>query len=151
MKPHIRKLLQAEDGLRNTHLPSNTYSPDPLLQPINGTSTSGRAFKPNTHFDSSMALTILVLVVALFFMGFFSIYIRRFADDSAVDISRRRQHHHGPPPQNASSSVPPSRSNHLKGLDPSTVRSLPLIAYGGDPKHPIDCAICLSEFEEKET
>uniref|UniRef100_A0A5B7ADK6 RING-type E3 ubiquitin transferase n=1 Tax=Davidia involucrata TaxID=16924 RepID=A0A5B7ADK6_DAVIN len=150
MKPHSRKLLQDEDALQTTLLPSTTYSPDPLLQPMNnGTSSMAtRLLKPNnSHFDSSMALTILVLLVALFFMGFFSIYIRRFSDDSAVDISRRRQRHNGPPPPQTS-----SRSNpHKGGLDPSAVRSLPLIPYGGDAKHPIDCSICLSEFEERET
>ncbi|CAL5426433.1 unnamed protein product [Camellia sinensis] len=130
MKPHSRKLLQGENRGRATTLsPSFTYSPDPLLQPINGSSSTltNRPFKPNYPFDSSMALAALVLLTALFFMGFFSAYRRR-----------RR-----PPP-------PLLPSTYPKGLDPSAVRSLPLISYRGDAKHPIDCAICLSEFEERE-
>ncbi|KAA8550291.1 hypothetical protein F0562_001975 [Nyssa sinensis] len=145
MKPHGRKLLQ-DTAL----LPSTTYSPDPYLQPNNGTSTAKRAFKPNTPFDSSVALTILVLLTALFFMGFFSICIRQFTDDGTVNIFRRRRNH-VPPPQSSSSSLRPPRFHPPKGLDSSTVRSLPLISYGGDAKHRIDCAICLSEFEDRET
>ncbi|KAL7202097.1 hypothetical protein ACSBR1_033719 [Camellia fascicularis] len=140
MKPHSRKLLQEENRGRATTLsPSFTYFPDPLLQPINGSSSTltNRPFKPNSPFDSSMALTVIVLLTALFFMGFFSIYIRRFSDVSSAHRRRR------PPPPHLPSTYP-------KGLDPSAVRSLPLISYRGDAKHPIDCAICLSEFEERD-
>nr|DAD27414.1 TPA_asm: hypothetical protein HUJ06_028882 [Nelumbo nucifera] len=37
-----------------------------------------------------MALTVVVLLTALFFMGFFSIYIRRFAEENALNFSRSR-------------------------------------------------------------
>ncbi|KAI7983800.1 RING-H2 finger protein ATL57 [Camellia lanceoleosa] len=141
MKPRSRKLLQEENRGRATTLsPSFTYSPDPLLQPINGSPSTliNRPFKPNYPFDFSMALTALVLLTALFFMGFFSIYSRRFSDVSSAHRRRR------PPPP------PLLPSTYPNGLDPSAVRSLPLISYRGDAKHPIDCAICLSEFEERE-
>ncbi|CAK9174712.1 unnamed protein product [Ilex paraguariensis] len=154
MKPvHVRKLLQliGDDSSRDSTLSvtsTTTYSPDLLLHPINASSTATkRTFKPNTPFDSSMALTILVLLTALFFMGFFSIYIRRFTgyeNDGSTDVRRRRQ----PSPPSSSSLRP---HHYPKGLDPATVKSLPLIHYGADANHPIeDCLICLGEFEEKE-
>ncbi|XP_057484653.1 RING-H2 finger protein ATL57-like [Actinidia eriantha] len=157
MKPQSRKFLQVEDAIpRDTLSPPVTYSPDPLLQPMNGSSTTlsnTRPFRPNSPFDSSMALTALILLTALFFVGFFSIYIRRFADtvDSPSASSRGRRS--SPlPTYPSSSSLPPWRSTIFhKGLHPSAVQSLPLISYGGGAKHQIDCAICLAEFEDRET
>ncbi|KAL2925359.1 RING-H2 finger protein ATL57 [Bienertia sinuspersici] len=97
-----------------------------------------------------MALTVLVLLTALFFMGFFSIYIRRFADESSVDPTRRRRSSETP----ASSTRTTYRSMSAKGVDPTTVKSLPVHAYyGGGAKQGIEemeCAICLSEFEDRE-
>ncbi|KAK9705593.1 hypothetical protein RND81_07G068800 [Saponaria officinalis] len=91
------------------------------------------SFRLNPPFDSAMALTVLVLLTALFFMGFFSIYIRRFADDNSVDPTRR------------------------KGVDPAIVESLPAYLYAGkdveegeEEEEESECAICLGEFEEKE-
>ncbi|XP_057479435.1 RING-H2 finger protein ATL57-like [Actinidia eriantha] len=149
MKPHSRKFLQDEDAVpRYTPSPTVTYSPDPLLQTMNGSSTTiskTRPFRPNSPLDFSIALTALILLTALFFMGFFSIYIRRFGSASA---SRRRIPR---PSYPSSSSLPPWRSTIFhKGLDPSAVRSLPLISCGGGAKQHIDCAICLGEFEERE-
>ncbi|XP_047968213.1 RING-H2 finger protein ATL57-like [Salvia hispanica] len=86
-------------------------------------------------FDSSMALTILVLLTALFFLAFFSIYIRRFATATAT------------------AAVPPHRKCGGGGLDSSAVDSLPLVPYGGAAKHRMieECPICLGEFSETET
>ncbi|PIM98308.1 hypothetical protein CDL12_29213 [Handroanthus impetiginosus] len=101
-----------------------------------------RPFNPASPFDSSMALTILVLLTALFFLGFFSAYIRRFAA-AAEDSS---------PTSSASLRRPPP-CNRKGGLDISAVNSLPLVAYGKAARHPMidDCPICLSEFFETET
>ncbi|CAK9154182.1 unnamed protein product [Ilex paraguariensis] len=69
------------------------------------------------------ALTILVLHTALFFMGFFSIYIRRFTryeNDGSTDVRRRRQ----PSPLSSSSLRP---HHYPKGLDPATVKSLGVV------------------------
>ncbi|KAE8682431.1 protein NDR1-like [Hibiscus syriacus] len=97
-----------------------------------------------------MALTVVVLLTAVFFMGFFSIYIRRFSEDPAVHLSRRRRYRGGP-----LNSLPfPSElhrvSVSIKGLDPITILSLPVYSYHGNAKYQIDCPICLSEFEEKQ-
>ncbi|KAJ9699340.1 hypothetical protein PVL29_008104 [Vitis rotundifolia] len=147
MKPHTRKLLLDDAG----HEGTLAYPPGPFSGPINASSSSTSGFKrplnrqPNTPFDSSMALTVIVLLTALFFMGFFSVYIRRFAEDNAVEMSRRRRH---PNPPASSSSRSPTPS---KGLDPSTVSSLPLFSYHGDAKETLDCPVCLTQFEDKDT
>ncbi|KAL7115900.1 hypothetical protein ACP275_04G210000 [Erythranthe tilingii] len=106
-----------------------------------------RPFDTTAPFNSSMALTILVLLTVLFFIFFFSIYIRRFATATAAADDL-------PPP-------PRSCGNRKGGLDAAAVDSLPLVAYGGGAassaaKHhhrrPMidDCPICLSEFRERE-
>ncbi|KAL0370131.1 UNVERIFIED_CONTAM: RING-H2 finger protein ATL57 [Sesamum angustifolium] len=149
-----RRLLQDED-VSGIHFLSpadadDDDGPPPAFRPvINGSSTSSaaavsRPFNPTSPFDSSMALTILVLLTALFFMGFFSVYIRRFT--AAEDQS-------SPSPTAASRSRPPPPNRKGGGLDPSAVSSLPLVAYGRAAKHPMidDCPICLSEFQETET
>ncbi|GFQ01020.1 RING-H2 finger protein atl57 [Phtheirospermum japonicum] len=83
-----------------------------------------------------MALTVVVLLTALFFMGFFSVYIRRLNAASA-----------------AAGPSPPSAAVASRGRPPAAVGSLPLVAYGRAAKHRMidDCPICLSEFEERET
>ncbi|KAL7594696.1 RING-H2 finger protein ATL57 [Lactuca sativa] len=97
------------------------------------------SFTTNSPFDSSLALTILVLLTVLFFMAFFSLYIRRFtsSEDSLSGHQRR--------------SAPHSRREKHGGVDATTVRSLPVVPYGGDSKIWGECSICLSEFEERET
>ncbi|CAA0841238.1 RING-H2 finger protein ATL57 [Striga hermonthica] len=153
---HRRRLLQLSKS-RNITETSNFLSPttaaaadgEPTFQPVNNDSPSSsssataagmRPFEPATHFDSSMALTILVLLTALFFMGFFSVYIRRFGGGG------------GGPPSSAAAG-PRRQEKRRGGLDPSAVRSLPLVAYGGDGRHrgaAGGCPICLTEFEEGE-
>ncbi|CAF2164711.1 hypothetical protein YC2023_090649 [Brassica napus] len=94
-----------------------------------------------------MALTIFVFLVALFFMAFFSVFIRHFAEDeSTADISFSR-------PTTRRSYSPPRRHFNLpRGLDSEAVRSLPVYRYTKSAKHWIeDCIICLSNFEEGET
>ncbi|KAF3657078.1 putative serine carboxypeptidase-like 51-like [Capsicum annuum] len=113
------------------------------------TTAIGRPFKLSAPFDSSMALTILVLLTALFFMGFFSIYIRHFTNEPTAvvagddDDHRRRR--------NLPASSTTIYRSCRKGMDSSTIESLPLISYGGAAKHLMeDCSICLTEFEVSE-
>lgn len=158
MKPHNRKILQlnhkppppsyGEPPLS----PSATYG-EPLFEPLISVTTKQQPFEPNTNsspFDSSMALTILVLLTALFFMGFFSIYIRRFGDGT-TNLSHRRRHHR-PSPSSSSSSSFAALSFSYKGIDLSVVQSLPVLPY--DAKEftsTTACSICLSEFVEEES
>ncbi|GAB4849298.1 hypothetical protein Ancab_004098 [Ancistrocladus abbreviatus] len=110
MMPDSRKLLPLENEptFFTAQTPTYTNSPESLSGlSSNGSSASSRInisssssnissrsfnnCKLSPPFDSSLALTIIVLVTALFFMGFFSTYIRRFADDSSIDLTRRRR------------------------------------------------------------
>lgn len=96
-------------------------------------------------FEFFMALTpLLVLTTAIFFLSLFSIYIRRritvgelSPQSSAASFSSRQS----------------SSSYSNRGLDISTVNSLPLVACSKARTHPIigDCPICLSEFRDRET
>lgn len=120
---HSRSLLQGEDADNRA-----LGSPVP-------------SFTTNSPFDSSLALTILVLLTALFFMVFFSLYIRRFSTvtSSNDSVSGHRQ------------SPLQFHTDKRAGVDASAVRSLPVVLYGGDSKIWTECSICLSEFEERET
>nr|XP_043613410.1 RING-H2 finger protein ATL57-like [Erigeron canadensis] len=122
-----RSLLQAEDATVKS-----IGSPVP-------------SFTSTSPFDSSLALTILVLLTVLFFMAFFSLYIRRFSNISNSDDSAPGSH-----PFIGANHVDTSKRG--AGLDAATVRSLPVVQYGGsiESKFMSDCSICLSEFEEKD-
>lgn len=137
---------------------SSSSSPPPAkIEDRENPTTSSAAYtgtccynslKLSPPFDSAMALTVLVLLIALFFMGFFSIYIRRFADESSVDPTRRRGRRRRFGSASTASYLARSKNN---GLDPKKVESLPVHAYeGGGAKQGIDCAICLAEFQERE-
>ncbi|PHT35081.1 hypothetical protein CQW23_26881 [Capsicum baccatum] len=97
-----------------------------------------------------MALTILVLLTALFFMGFFSIYIRHFTNEPTAVVAGDDDDHRRRRNLPATSTTNVHRSGR-KGMDSSTIESLPLISYGGAAKHLMeDCSICLTEFEVDE-
>ncbi|CAK7332125.1 unnamed protein product [Dovyalis caffra] len=170
MKPHNRKLqvpyndAPFEIPTTTTLQSSNTatLSPPPVKEPTTippPTTSLQQQFYIHTGFDSSMALTILVLLIALFFMGFFSIYIRKFSNadpesSEGFSNSSSRQRSRGPL-QSANTYNRPSRTSagsRTRGLDPQVVKSLPVYSYyHGDVKYQIECAICLGEFEEKES
>ncbi|KAK6138141.1 hypothetical protein DH2020_028121 [Rehmannia glutinosa] len=151
-----RRLLQAQhvSEINKSLSPTTTAAAEPTFQPINAPSSSsptaaadddvGRPFSPNTPLDSTKVLIILILVTAVFFVGFFSVYYRLSA---AADLQS---------PPSPTASVPrrrPPPPNRKGGLDPSAVGSLPLVAYGRAAEHRMidDCPICLSEFQEGET
>lgn len=91
-----------------------------------------------------MAIIIIVLISAFFFMGFFSIYIRQCAGEGN-DRSVR-------PTTGAG-----GRSRRApKGLDPTVVESFPTFIYSVVKglkigKGTLECAVCLNEFEDDET
>ncbi|KAF5739435.1 E3 ubiquitin-protein ligase ATL6-like [Tripterygium wilfordii] len=97
---------------------------------------------PNVRFSPSMAIIIVVLIAALFFMGFFSIYIRQCSDT-----------------RNGSGIVRPitGRSHTAtRGLDPVAIENLPIFPYSEVKelkigKGALECAVCLMEFEDDET
>ncbi|XAR60050.1 hypothetical protein NMG60_11033282 [Bertholletia excelsa] len=136
-----RKLLQSHSvtfsPVMLPHPPTASLSPPPArLIP-----------KPHFHFNSSIVLSLLLLLSVIFSVGFISIYLRQHSGNSSpvATLRRRRQRVRGlrqypwiySPPQ---------------GLDPAAVQSLPLVPFPSYGKHAGgDCAICLSEFEEGES
>lgn len=90
-----------------------------------------------------MAIIIAVLVTALFFMGFFSIYLRRCADTTTggsirPTLSLRR------------------RAAASRGLSEEVITTFPTMAYSEVKdlkigKGALECAVCLNEFEDDET
>ncbi|KAL1557690.1 RING-type E3 ubiquitin transferase [Salvia divinorum] len=124
-----RRFIQASDVDSFNGIPETS---DP---PLSAAAAARRTpLQPAPVFDSSMALTILVILTALFFLGFFSIYIRRFASATAAAAVAETRKCGG-------------------GLDASAADSLPLVAYGGAARHRMidECPICLGEFGEMET
>ncbi|XP_044497874.1 E3 ubiquitin-protein ligase ATL6-like [Mangifera indica] len=108
-------------------------SPDPQADPYG-----------NLQFSPSMAIIIVVLVSALFFMGFFSVYIRHCSNDA-----------------NGASLSPltggqRSRRGAARGLDVSVIETFPTFVYSEVKalkigKGALECAVCLSEFEDDQT
>ncbi|CAK7340764.1 unnamed protein product [Dovyalis caffra] len=93
----------------------------------------------------SMAIIIVVLIAALFFMGFFSIYIRHCNE------------------ANANGSIRPlgmgglsRRAAASRGLDAAVIETFPTLIYSVVKglkigKGALECAVCLNEFEDEET
>lgn len=97
------------------------------------------------NFSPSMGVIIIVLVAALFFMGFFSIYIRHCSGDSSANgaVGRRLG-------SNRRSRRAP------RGLDPEVIKSFPTFNYAAVKsekigKGALECAVCLTEFEDDDT
>ncbi|KAI3784282.1 hypothetical protein L1987_43378 [Smallanthus sonchifolius] len=92
-----------------------------------------------------MAIIIVVLVAALFFMGFFSIYIRRCSGDGGASVR---------------AALSMRRAGRLaaasRGLDAEVLETFPTFAYSTVKglkigKGALECAVCLNEFEDEET
>lgn len=137
-------LLILDDAPYSADFPSPLNRPQLPPQPHPQKQTT----LPNPPFDSSIPLTIIVLLTALFFMAFFSLYVRCFSAGS------------DPSPNSSSRQDAPVASSKV-GADPDVVRSLPVVGYGGGggggpgewmmQYRQSDCAVCLSDFEEGET
>ncbi|GMH13167.1 hypothetical protein Nepgr_015008 [Nepenthes gracilis] len=95
-------------------------------------------------FSPSITMIIIVLIAAVFLVGFFSIYIRHCAEDHPVG-SRYP----------LTGTAARSRGVH-RGLDASVIESFPKFAYS-DVKSlrisngELECAVCLNEFGGDET
>lgn len=99
----------------------------------------------NSNFNPSMAVIIVVLICAFFFMGFFSIYIRQCIESNAVE---RRA--------GQANSARGRRFRRLaRGLDGSVIDTFPIFSYSKVKglkmgKGALECAVCLNEFEVDE-
>lgn len=89
-------------------------------------------------FNPSMAIILVVLLSAFFFMGLFSVYVRRFTFNNALNPNNLTQ-----------ASLP-------EGLDREFVQNLPLVPYSAVKTSRVskasatECAVCLAEFEDDE-
>ncbi|XP_056166014.1 E3 ubiquitin-protein ligase ATL31-like [Syzygium oleosum] len=102
------------------------------------------------RFSPSMAVIVVVLIAALFFMAFFSIYVRHCNDANSSSIRR---------PGGGGGAAGTGRSRRgggPRGLDPAVVATFPTIVYSDVKglkigKGALECAVCLNEFEDDET
>ncbi|KAL9690936.1 hypothetical protein QQ045_011351 [Rhodiola kirilowii] len=115
----------------NLQIGSSQHSPPPYG---NGYAT----------FTPSVAVIIVVLITALFFLGFFSIYLRHCSDGSSARGGTVRP------------IAGRSRRNAARGLDATIIGTFPTFPYS-EVKHlkigkgALECAVCLNEFEDDET
>lgn len=96
-----------------------------------------------SNFDPTMAIVIVVLICAFFFVGMFSIFIRQCSENTVV-VSNL-----------ANATVSGSRSRRA-GLDPAVIEKFPVFLYSEVKdikigRETLECAVCLSEFEDDET
>lgn len=95
----------------------------------------------------SMAIIIVVLITAFFFMGFFSIYIRHCSDSSGGGSVR---------PLGRAGAGGRGAAAASRGLDPAVIETFPTLVYSVVKglkigKGALECAVCLNEFEDDET
>ncbi|KAL9248085.1 hypothetical protein vseg_021447 [Gypsophila vaccaria] len=100
-------------------------------------------------FSPSMGVIVIVLIAALFFMGFFSIYIRHCTEDTSAGVGSRTTR------RILAGSVARSR-RASRGLDPAVIESFPTFDYASVKtakigKGALECAVCLTEFEDVDT
>ncbi|XP_055816787.1 E3 ubiquitin-protein ligase ATL6-like [Solanum dulcamara] len=105
--------------------------------------TTGNEFQ-YARLNPPLAIIIIVLIAALFFMAAFSIYIRHCTQSSAMSGSVRR------------ALSLRRRAAAARGLDPSIIETFPTFTYAEVKDHQIgkgalECAVCLNEFEDDET
>ncbi|KAK9691861.1 hypothetical protein RND81_09G224900 [Saponaria officinalis] len=103
---------------------------------------------PGQTFNPSMGVIIIVLIAALFFMGFFSIYIRHCTEDTSASVGTRTR-------RMLAGSIARSR-RAPRGLDQAVIESFPTFDYASVKtakigKAALECAVCLTEFEDDDT
>ncbi|CAN1232818.1 E3 ubiquitin-protein ligase ATL6 [Linum perenne] len=94
----------------------------------------------------SMAIIIVVLIAALFLMGFFSIYIRQCSESNSAVGSIR----------GLGRSRRAAAAAAARGLDRDAIETFPTMVYSAVKglkigKGALECAVCLNEFEDDET
>lgn len=108
------------------------------------TDTRNEQYSYGSGLSPAMAVAIVVVIAILFFMGFFTVYLRRYtgAVDGSVNNPR----------------VGATRVAHAtaRGLDASVIETFPTLVYSEVKtqkigKGALECAICLNEFEDDET
>ncbi|XP_010487538.1 PREDICTED: RING-H2 finger protein ATL2-like [Camelina sativa] len=134
----------------------NTNDPDPLPLGRRGDDFSGS--KTYAMSGKIMLSAIVILFFVVILMVFLHLYARWYLLRARRRHLRRRSRNRrattmvfftaDPSAAAAASSVVASR-----GLDPNVIKSLPVFTFSDEThsKDPIECAVCLSDFEESET
>ncbi|PPR86874.1 hypothetical protein GOBAR_AA33817 [Gossypium barbadense] len=100
----------------------------------------GDSYRLYSHFDHTMAIVVMVLVGAFSFVWILSIYIRHYDESYPIATAA------------AASSAQRFRPS---GLDPEVIENFPVFLYSHVKnlkiaKRALECAVCLSEFEDDE-
>ncbi|PON62008.1 43kDa postsynaptic protein [Parasponia andersonii] len=130
-------------------------------------SNDGFTSDPNRDFsplnDKSYALSgkiMLSAIVILFFVVILMVCLHLYARWYLLRVRRRNSRRNRHRRSHLVFHVDPaSVAASTRGLDPAVLNSLPVFVYSAkthlpesDPDHPaMECAVCLSEFEENET
>nr|KJB26462.1 hypothetical protein B456_004G242900 [Gossypium raimondii] len=119
------------------------FSPPPSAAQLTDSNIGHESYP---RFTPTMAMIIAGLVVALFFMGFFSIYLRNCSRSGGNGSSVR--------PVNVGAWR--GRRDEMRGLEASVIETFPTMVYSEVKVHKIgkgalECAVCLNEFEDDET
>ncbi|KAK9732601.1 hypothetical protein RND81_04G009200 [Saponaria officinalis] len=93
----------------------------------------------------SMGLLFIVLIVSLFFIGVFTVYVRRCTAIPTTQVGPRARH-----------SVTGSVVRSRRGLDPAIIETFPTFDYFAVKtakigRGALECAVCLTEFEDDAT
>uniref|UniRef100_A0A0E0L9D6 RING-type E3 ubiquitin transferase n=1 Tax=Oryza punctata TaxID=4537 RepID=A0A0E0L9D6_ORYPU len=112
---------------------------------------SGGMSSQSPSFSAPMVVLLVALIAAFFFIGFFSIYIRRCGGEGSTGPTI-------PAAALAALSRQEQRSRQQqRGLDPAVVESFPTMKYAearelrdGGKDAVLECAVCLSEFDDDE-
>lgn len=144
--------------MTNQNRPSNIHAPSSHINvlflavatPLAAAQTRGVAPQYNYEFSAkfNLELTVIVVVVVLafFFIGFFSVYVNQCVENSD-----------GANPLPSGTAAVESRSRRTsKGLDLSVIDTFPIFIYSDIKqlkigKGVLECAVCISEFEDSET
>ena len=106
-----------------------------------GTMSASNPYGIDANFNPSMTIIIVVLVLAFFFMGLLLVYIRQCTEGRITGSVR---------PASAR-----DIGNSALGLDVALIQAFPVFVYSSVKdlkigKGTLECAVCLSEFEDEE-
>ncbi|XP_010465696.1 PREDICTED: RING-H2 finger protein ATL2-like [Camelina sativa] len=131
----------------------NTNDPDPLPLGRRGDDFSGS--KTYAMSGKIMLSAIVILFFVVILMVFLHLYARWYLLRARRRHLRRRSRNRRATTMVFFTADPSAASSVVasRGLDPNVIKSLPVFTFSDETrdKDPIECAVCLSEFEENET
>lgn len=110
-------------------------------------------YRVPVRFNPMIGIVIAMLFVCCFLLGWLTFYLR------ACLNARFRRRHGAALPALFMGSAPPPRQQD-RGLDPDSILALPIVQFSSSLKQVqeeqgqepiVECSVCLTEFEDKET